>query len=155
MGLEPNPEAVAVAHDRAHSQEELPRLPMSQENYLANSARGICPACGFINTDAYDPAQIDGPLEQDGSIAWQLCICTQCGATWKDAYDLIGYYDLRDESGVRILSHEERERADIAEMESLLREIGMLAHECQAGDDSIVNLGEFLPRFEALLGQGK
>lgn len=46
-----------------------------------------CPACGSGDIAATRP-------EADGPAASSEVECEECGATWRDAYELTGYYDL-------------------------------------------------------------
>lgn len=72
-------------------------LPLSDEEYLKHAMNGIRPACDS------DDVETTGGLEADGNIVWQENQCNSCWATWNDAYNLTGYYDLEDRNGEKIL----------------------------------------------------
>lgn len=59
---------------------------ISKEDYVARCGN-VCPVCGSHEVTGDN-------IEVDGSQAWQEVSCDQCGATWQDVYQLIGYDNL-------------------------------------------------------------
>ena len=65
---------------------QKPKPLMGQRTYLKHGG-GKCVACGSKNIEG-------GPMEMDGTSAWCVVDCNDCGASWKDVYKLTGYTDF-------------------------------------------------------------
>lgn len=58
----------------------------SNEEYVAKGGN-CCPNCGSTQLTG-------GPISVDGIQAIQEVFCNNCGASWADVYDLVGYTEM-------------------------------------------------------------
>lgn len=63
--------------------------PMSSEQY-AQTYGTLCPFCKSEGIRA------TGPIEIDGSTAWQSVECLNCSSYWTDNFVLVGYSNLNE-----------------------------------------------------------
>lgn len=56
---------------------------MTDKGYVA-SAANLCPFCGSDDIEG-------GEFNADGTSAWCDVICNDCGKSWQDHYQLVGY----------------------------------------------------------------
>ena len=61
-------------------------MSLTEEEYL-NKLGLSCPNCETTDIKTDD-------LEIEMGYAWQNCKCRNCGATWDDHYNLVGYDNL-------------------------------------------------------------
>ena len=64
----------------------MEKTRMTDKEYVRQCG-AICPSCRSSQIDG-------GHIEVDGSSAWQEITCFECGATWTDVYELVGYENL-------------------------------------------------------------
>lgn len=81
--------APAQDHSRASAQHEWDpsKGPMAETTFVHYKGNR-CPVCGSDNLQAQD-------LDADGPDVWDDCTCQDCGATWKTAYAVCGYFGLQ------------------------------------------------------------
>jgi len=59
---------------------------MSSDDYVMRG--GVC--C----PDCESEEITTGRMKTDVGVAWQVCLCDDCGMEWEDKYNLVGYDPL-------------------------------------------------------------
>ncbi len=85
--LQANLRAESKAKSLPPSRDWTPNAGVMPEQEYVARAGASCPVCGGTDLEAHS-------LEADGPTAWDQCECNDCGASWKSAYSLSGYYEL-------------------------------------------------------------
>ncbi len=77
--LDINRNSCIITHIPTH----IGNKKMTNEEYV-NYKGTKCPHCQSHNITAES-------IESDGAIAWSTVECEDCGETWRDVYQLVGY----------------------------------------------------------------